>query len=267
MIFRNYLKEAINKEEIILLLKKNCGEFIKKIGNYPLWRGYKKINDIKKIISRENRKPKDMDENVHEVLDELFKKNFGWKARSEGIFVSGDYKTTYAYGTPYIFFPIGKYKYLWNPTILDLYSEYDESEGYNAYIHGIEGSNDYNYDEWEREYGENEDGYWKHPDINGTFNTMDELEDEIRDLEDESLSSINADWVPGIEYEIWVEEKEKDLIFSFEKQMEEDVRGYYHNKLLENAIKSKTEIMFKCKEYYLVEWEYVKSIFPKYKVP
>ncbi|MFW6129888.1 MAG: hypothetical protein ACOC56_01815, partial [Atribacterota bacterium] len=88
-----------------------------------LYRGYKKVGKVFKIKPRTNRIPRNTSLLVHDILDEKFKKKFGWKARSEGVFVVGNASEagTYSMGEVFLFFPAGNYKYIWSPTINDLY--------------------------------------------------------------------------------------------------------------------------------------------------
>lgn len=92
-----------------------------------LYRGVRKdIDSIEKITPRTNRIPRNTGFNTHKLLDELFLKKFGWKARSEGVFVSGNKDEAYGYGEVYLFFPIGDYKYIWSPVVEDLYLNLDD---------------------------------------------------------------------------------------------------------------------------------------------
>lgn len=72
------------------------------------------------FTSRQDRRPQDMPIEIHNKYDELFLEKFGWKARSEGVFVAGGDRTSY--GTPFFFFPVNGYKFIWSPAIFDLYT-------------------------------------------------------------------------------------------------------------------------------------------------
>ncbi|MFW6129856.1 MAG: hypothetical protein ACOC56_01655 [Atribacterota bacterium] len=112
--------------EIIDIIRRNCAPFLKKVGELDnfLYRGSDRIQvmDIAKTYARYNRSPKDMPHELHHILDDEFKKKFGWSARSEGVFAVPSCDTARLYGTEYIFFPIGKFKYLWSKKIQDLFS-------------------------------------------------------------------------------------------------------------------------------------------------
>lgn len=121
---KNYIKEELNWRRIAEIIKKDCKPYLKEIGNLSLYRGmFAENRPFVKKISRTDRKPKDSSLVSHKIMDNIFKKKYGWKARSEGVFVTGDRSITHAYGITYIYFPIGKYKYLWSPNIHDLGTE------------------------------------------------------------------------------------------------------------------------------------------------
>lgn len=69
---------------------------------------------------RQNRQPKDIDYISHKALDSFFKEIFGVEARSKSIFITKDINTANYYGSPYLVYPIGKYKYIWSPIVRDL---------------------------------------------------------------------------------------------------------------------------------------------------
>lgn len=74
-----------------------------------------------KFSVRSDRKPRDMPKDLHNLLDKTFLEMFGWKARSEGVFVTSG--ATWEGEKDSLFFPIGKFKYIWSPRINDLYME------------------------------------------------------------------------------------------------------------------------------------------------
>lgn len=107
------------------VLAKECKQMIgdiKKMGDV-LWRGTNQPV-YEKQIPHKSRKPVDTPEFLHILLDKMFKKNFGWKPRSEGVFVSLDKGLASSYSPSRrttIFMPVDGYKYLWSPDIDDLY--------------------------------------------------------------------------------------------------------------------------------------------------
>lgn|SRR5574343_1902454 len=126
MKFEHYLNEDL--ETIIKILKKNVKpsflNAVKQAHSF-LYRGSKhdEIDGILQLSRRKDRVPMSMNDKVHNTLDRLFLKKFGWKARSEGVFVTGSVKQAYFYGSTHLFFPIGKYRFIWSPTVYDLFSD------------------------------------------------------------------------------------------------------------------------------------------------
>ena len=108
----------------IQMIKKDCKKFFYESRfmhrNLPLYRRMKRnIKKYEIITPRKNRKPRDTPIEIHKELDKLFKNEFGWKVRSEGVFCSGSI-TSSIYGNLYYMFPIGKFEYVWSPDIKDL---------------------------------------------------------------------------------------------------------------------------------------------------
>lgn len=141
MKFKKYISETKSPfkvdsdtaESIAKKLKKDCKPFLnemKKIVslNWMYRATEKQVKEIKKITPRTNRKPRNMPIEMHEKLDNMFYKRFKWKPRSEGVFTSSDiWQLESVYGNPYMFFPIGEYKYIYNPKIVDIYMTLDRN--------------------------------------------------------------------------------------------------------------------------------------------
>ncbi|MFW6046287.1 MAG: hypothetical protein ACOCP4_00590 [Candidatus Woesearchaeota archaeon] len=117
--FYNYLNEQDIEEEIERVkstLRKRSVPFLKEF-DAPIYRGYKKgINDFMvRKTTRKDRKPRFIPKEIHEGLDDILKKLYGWKPRSNGVF-TGDEHLAAKFGQgiskTYMFFPIGKYEYI-----------------------------------------------------------------------------------------------------------------------------------------------------------
>jgi hypothetical protein len=118
-----------------------CSVYLKEIsGSVPLVRGT--YSDESGFVDgelvwrkpRKNRIPRDIDKVVHEELDELFHKNFGESVRSEGVFTTKVIFDCTEYGSPFFVFPIGGFKYFWNPDIDDLYTKMEFDALYKFHI-------------------------------------------------------------------------------------------------------------------------------------
>lgn len=105
-------------------IMKNCSKYLRE-NNDPtmniMWRGmpFKSQGSVVKTV-RKDRKPVDTNFKVHGILDEWFNDTFGLRARSQGLFVTGDMKQAGTYGERFIIFPVGDYKYVWSPEVRDL---------------------------------------------------------------------------------------------------------------------------------------------------
>jgi hypothetical protein len=130
MRLKQYISESyMNEEEIdkaIASIKKDCKPFFKKMGSDGefLWRGSNSIKTFGKILTkvkpRKDRRPLDTIRDLHDYLDELFKKYHGWKARSEGVFVTPKRSLAKHFGKPYYVFPIGDFQFLYHPDSEDM---------------------------------------------------------------------------------------------------------------------------------------------------
>ena len=110
-----------SESHIRAYLERDCKPFLKAVGKYPLYRGMPVNEDMMDLIPRKNRTPRDMKRDYHQTLDILFKKKFGWKPRSSGIFCTGSQHTASQYGRIYSVWPKGQFKFIWSPKITDLY--------------------------------------------------------------------------------------------------------------------------------------------------
>jgi len=128
MRLQQFINEITGFEHIIEqaadMIKKNCKPFLKVWNKrYFLYRGGDFSTFFGKKDVRTNRKPLGTYKELHDILNDLFYKKFGWKPRSEAMFCTGSDEIATDYGTPYIVFPIGDFKYLWSPKIFDLFTE------------------------------------------------------------------------------------------------------------------------------------------------
>ncbi len=120
MKFGLYLTEDDNQKTLDEF-KKNTSQWFKEMGDVKLWRGTKhRIKDIKKLTSRVDRRPLDTPKEVHDWFDDAFKKEFGWKPRSSGVFTCPSKFHVEVFGKPYLIYPINGYKYIWSKHISDL---------------------------------------------------------------------------------------------------------------------------------------------------
>lgn len=253
MRLKAYLNESYTTtEDVINMIKNNClrSYLVQTKGRF-LYRGMRTVRDIEEVKPRTDRYPKDMPGDLHDKLDDLFKRKFRWKARSEGVFVTGNIREAREYGTECIFFPIGKFEYIWSSRVDDLYSKLEDEKYLEAPEDIYIGRED-----WFHKYGEEStSGQWK---FRGKLydRTADIYDDPNNDDEDLKQNiERNAEWIPDMSYEEYRQltqdtyDKNRDICIS-------DLVKTYTNTGLMKALKSNNEIMFKCKSYYAVDTKF-----------
>lgn len=257
---KNRDSKDIESSRIPDIIIKDCKLFIKELKKTRkkdfLYRGTEKgIFNFKKIKSRKNREPKDMPDDLHKLFDKLFESEFGWKARSEGVFVTGNPGIAGSYGIPYIFFPIGKYKYVWSSSIEDLFGEIECSE----YLYDFEMSDRYdslNYD-YNYIYGPGGEGTFEYDGVDLETNDGHLARCiAIESLGDEELyREYYLEWIPKLSLDEYKERGEFDYN---EKRYEfvSNLVDKYTDRNLNNLIGYKNEASFKCNSYYLVGRKY-----------
>ena len=264
MKFNEYLIENEDINKMILKIYFSCLPFLKElrkngIKNF-LYRGTNKsLKNMSMIIPRKNREPSDMRLGVHNELDNLFKKRFGWKPRSEGVFATFNYHIANEYGNPYLFFPIGEYKYIFSPKIEDLFTYVQNKDYY--YIIGNEKYVDITWhDEYNELYGKNsENGEWyykgKQTGKNDIKSAIKKISD-IYDLDEEDLWYYLEDdfsWVPDVSRDAFFDEKYEDIKKKGINSLNNVVKKYVDRNLkLADKKTESIEIMFKCNKYYMV---------------
>jgi len=135
MRYRNYLNESEffsidNWDQLYTSLEKKCKPYIKELkgAKYLLVRGVNSnvVPQFMQIRSvRKNRKPRVINSELHDKLGKYSKEHFGWNFRTEGLFTSKSVNDVTTWGHPVIIFPIGKFKYVWNDNVYELYDQYD----------------------------------------------------------------------------------------------------------------------------------------------
>jgi len=117
-------------EEMFKVLQKDCAPFLQELRKSRkagyLYRGLKRglkiypKTALEDLTVRKNRKPSDIPKNVHNYIGSEMKRKFGWNARTEGVFATSSFMTASEFGIPYLFFPVGKLKFVYSPQIKDL---------------------------------------------------------------------------------------------------------------------------------------------------
>ena len=235
-------------EEIISILEDECKEFLdevkeSKVG--PIFRGTKNVDDtytkgIGVKGSRIDREPLDTRRDVSKILDNCFEEKFGVKLRSSGVFASKLPTVASDYGRPFLFFPIGDYKYYWNPDVKDLYGD-------------MEGEPWYYIDEsdWEWQYGESNNGDWCYNGVeygSDSITAVKRVKEDNPELSNKSFEYVEKllYWEPAVSLDDYFEESKQEL----QDNLENIVSGYKDSDIGEIIDQ---EITFVCDKYYLVD--------------
>ena len=258
------LFEKLEINEISEILKRDCSEFLnllKQSGKSAIFRGVEDMySEFDEFQSHTNRHPKDMSIEVHRTLDDLFENKFGIKIRSTGNFCTFDLETAKRYGKPFMFFPIGEFKYFWNPKVLDLYTEID-NEGYN-YIWEWDG--ELSEEMWLDRYGEDTG--------NGTYRylTIDTGKNNYRDAKKEVEENPEEYALLGGGFEkfklVWEPEKtlqqfEQDYVNDWEIKKQKFIQDLVNGYITVNIEKvQRQEVAIVCERYYLVSFDLFDKI-------
>lgn len=116
------------------MVKKDCRPFLNQVSRCSKWGDYIFIRNVGhgfpsgKIILqkrvRQDRRPSDTPEIIHNYINDELEKKFGWRPREQAAFTSPHYIRAEA-GYSTMFFPIGKFEIVWHPKVRDLYTHAD----------------------------------------------------------------------------------------------------------------------------------------------
>lgn len=277
MNFRMMLESEEELWNSVEIIKKKCKPYIQEMrrirAKHFFYRGsvHTFSDFIKEIKPRKNRQPKDMIIELQELLDEKFNKKFGWRPRSEGVFATYSDRTATEYGSEtYIFFPVGKYKYLYSPEVDDLYTE-TETEDILDYASGDIRVYEW---QWESEYGEGSQGgtwYYEEEDTGETdkYDAID-VAAEAEGIEPNEISMRKLKWVPEVSFEEWVELEEQRIRDRADERLDEIIHSYTDKNLKGVLMAPSHEVMWKCRSYILfsiygnnrndIEWQINKYL-------
>lgn len=207
-----------------------------------LYRGMKNAPNEGKIVTIQDRKPKDSTLWFHKNMDKAFIAVFGKPLRSCSVFCTGNAFMTRAYGKTYTIYPSDDFEVYWSPKIVDLY-ESNPADAKTSHTNedwamaavwalGIEKEAH----EDDIKYRLRESGESDYTDEIFTF-----LEAEFPELYAATSSHDRAsDWK---DLAAWVLKKYPNCITNF-------VKSAYQKGNLEAAIKSGNELMITCSYYY-----------------
>lgn len=139
MRLQKYLNEAYSKrksygfddmDEVISILQEDCKQYISDVQKY--YKGNFLLTGKKDEVFfddrevRKDRTPKDTPRDIHILMDDWFKDEFGIRFRSNSFFASFLRTVVSDYGWPYLVFPIGEYLAVSSLKIKDIYVTLEE---------------------------------------------------------------------------------------------------------------------------------------------
>lgn len=129
MRFKEFLSEKEHNdyfdwEEIVKEIATGCEFFLSESEEQPMFRGIKSVKPFATFNSHPvNREPRDSTKDFNFMFNALIDIAFDIEdVRAKSVFVVGIDGAYTDYGQAYFIFPIGKFEYLWSPTIIDSYN-------------------------------------------------------------------------------------------------------------------------------------------------
>lgn len=125
MKFLRYMNEnikEINEDDVDELIQRDCQPWLKASQGEVVYRGAKNKPYCYKGTVRTDRRPVDTKPELQIMFDNIIQKKYGFKPRSNGLFVTGNIGDATRYGRVYRITPIGKFKFLWSPLVRDFYA-------------------------------------------------------------------------------------------------------------------------------------------------
>lgn len=177
--YNEYILKDEVIDNIITVLKRDCQNWISELRSPQKALSYRGIMGIPNVLfmkknTRQNRRPKDTSKNLSDIWDNWFEKNFGFRARSESAFVTGNKLEARNYGDIYLFYPIGnQYSYLSSRGIYDLTNQFPR-----LYIDAARNDKEY----MERRAEINTVGFEKNLNMEEVFQTMNEKTNYEKDI-------------------------------------------------------------------------------------
>lgn len=219
-------------QDLLITTFNNCKPILKyyeSINNWDAWMysGRAHREPYYEGLVRTDRLPKDMKMAIHQTLDDAYEEVFGWRARSESVFVSGDLHQASHYGNVYIILPMGNYRFAYNVSVRDQFEIMNHIGGF----------------EWWAKNEIRQNPIWK-----------DEVEKFKKEHDDMDDSDIRYASVMDV-----YKKNEKKLRQMYNNLFVSVVKGYTDKDLLK-GIKSKVEIMLNCKKYLAVNYDYKDAL-------
>ncbi len=213
--------------DVMNIINHDCQQYIadvhNDVTNIKLLRGIKKLTDLplQKFNTDNSRNPTDTARLLSNIIDNIYKQEFGIKFRSNNIvFCTGNYSFASGYGKVAVIFPIGKYDYLFSDKFNDM----------SMYI----------------------DKVFATVDMDHLCKKAGIAPDDQPDVEDAISDIIEyGDINPLVSYDV---HHVINLVHKLLHYLLVTNGGLHFNNNLIDGIKSGNEIMIKCQSYYAVPY-------------
>lgn len=131
MRYKELITEGKSIESIAELLYNECNQWFRNTAmsrlEYSLFRGHNdEVTGIKKKQAHlNNRNTLSTLTGYHDITNAYFTKHYGRPFRN-GVFATKSEQTASFYGYAYTFLPVGKFEFLWSPTVYDYTTNLDD---------------------------------------------------------------------------------------------------------------------------------------------
>lgn len=131
LIESNYDELQIDRSEILAgaeQIKQHCQPYLQAIKgsphSHPLFRGVKYENEtvIRKEVRLTGRRPQDVEDDIHDLLNDYFDTKFGEPYRN-AMFAAGTPGVAASFGDLYLVFPAGPFTFIWSTEVTDFQSD------------------------------------------------------------------------------------------------------------------------------------------------
>lgn len=277
------------------VIKEECTQIcnIYSIEKKFLYSGKKNNEDFIILNEISNRKPKDTNENVQNLFDEIFTELGFIAKRSNSLFTTGNIAEAKKYGSVYVVFPYDNFHFTWSKKIRDLYGNmriffgimnraYENQNEWAFYI--VDKKNEFFEKEFKYYYIENNKKeslekikliIKKHKnltkeqekELDTCYTIMDIREKhffifDFTQNKNEEMKKEIIKWVEKYSIPIWKSEEFKNFL-------KEQIKKSYKKDDIISAIDSWNEVMINAKKYVLIHEKYsydIKNFLYEFKV-
>jgi hypothetical protein len=253
-MFKEYIIENTIQEDLLRNIEEKCSKFITELKGTGkkdfLYRGHKtRINEYSIMKPhKEGRIPRNTPKELHQYINKSMRRKFGWNTR-DGVFVTFNQENCVVYGLPYLFFPIGKYRYVYSRVIEDLYTDVSEVMA----LFDDEELKYFKGPAYMLNYGPGGKGAWYYGNMKAKSKNEEEAYKELFGVEYDKRKGQPIDkkfkWIADVSFTDYLEKIKNDNKAKAFEEIDDIVQTYTQKNL---GYSLGNEISFDCNEYYLV---------------